>query len=91
MNTGMRAGPDFKRQPLINAKLCRVTIPSDLGGTIIGRGGDRINRIRDESGAQIQLEPSTGQEERVITITGTQTQIHASKVVKVVTGKSTPL
>ncbi|VDO61332.1 unnamed protein product [Heligmosomoides polygyrus] len=56
-----------------------VTIPSDLGGTIIGRGGDRINRIRDESGAQIQLEPSTGQEERVITITGTQAQIHAAQ------------
>ncbi|KIH56032.1 KH domain protein [Ancylostoma duodenale] len=59
--------------------LLNVTIPSDLGGTIIGRGGDRINRIRDESGAQIQLEPSTGQEERVITITGTQTQIHAAQ------------
>ncbi|KAK6726615.1 hypothetical protein RB195_004751 [Necator americanus] len=57
----------------------QVTIPSDLGGTIIGRGGDRINRIRDESGAQIQLEPSSGQEERVITITGTQTQIHAAQ------------
>ncbi|KJH51683.1 KH domain protein [Dictyocaulus viviparus] len=57
----------------------QVTIPSDLGGTIIGRGGDRINRIREESGAQIQLEPSTGQEERVITITGTQTQIHAAQ------------
>ncbi|PIO56320.1 KH domain protein [Teladorsagia circumcincta] len=56
-----------------------VTIPSDLGGTIIGRGGDRINRIRDESGAQITLEPSTGQEERVITITGTQAQIHAAQ------------
>ncbi|VDL74265.1 unnamed protein product [Nippostrongylus brasiliensis] len=58
----------------------QVTIPSDLGGTIIGHGGSRINRIRDESGAQIQLESATsGQEERVITITGTQAQIHAAQ------------
>ncbi|VDO24681.1 unnamed protein product [Haemonchus placei] len=66
-------------EAVVLVDLTCVTIPSDLGGTIIGRGGDRINRIRDESGAQITLEPSTGQEERVITITGTQAQIHAAQ------------
>ncbi|KAJ1360045.1 hypothetical protein KIN20_018925 [Parelaphostrongylus tenuis] len=42
-----------------------VTIPPDLNGAIIGRAGDRINKVRKESGAQIQLVQSTGQEERV--------------------------
>ncbi|CAJ0943975.1 unnamed protein product, partial [Mesorhabditis belari] len=58
----------------------QVTIPTELGGTIIGRGGERINRIREESGAHIVLEPTApGQEERIITITGTQNQIHAAQ------------
>ncbi|GMT26791.1 hypothetical protein PFISCL1PPCAC_18088, partial [Pristionchus fissidentatus] len=57
----------------------QVTIPSELGGTIIGRGGERINRIREESGAHIVLEPHTGAEERIITISGSQTQIHAAQ------------
>lgn len=58
----------------------QVTIPTELGGTIIGRGGERINRIREESGAHIVLEPTApGQEERIITITGTQHQIHAAQ------------
>ena len=30
-----------------------MTIPNELSGTIIGRGGERINRIRDETGATI--------------------------------------
>ncbi|PIC52224.1 hypothetical protein B9Z55_002417 [Caenorhabditis nigoni] len=57
----------------------QVTIPSDLGGTIIGRGGERIARIRQESGAQITLEPSNGQPERIITIKGTEQQIHSAQ------------
>lgn len=57
----------------------QVTIPSDLGGTIIGRGGERIARIRQESGAQITLEQSNGQPERIITIKGTEQQIHSAQ------------
>ena len=60
-------------------KTFQVTIPSDLGGTIIGRGGERIARIRQDSGAQITLEPSNGQPERIITIKGTEQQIHSAQ------------
>lgn len=56
-----------------------MTIPSELGGTIIGRGGERINRIREDSGAHIVLEPSNGEPERVITISGTETQIQTAQ------------
>ncbi|CAI4227285.1 unnamed protein product [Auanema sp. JU1783] len=57
----------------------QVTIPSDLGGTIIGRNGERINKIRDDSGANITLEKSTGAAERIITISGTAEQIHTAQ------------
>ncbi|XP_028821178.1 LOW QUALITY PROTEIN: heterogeneous nuclear ribonucleoprotein K [Denticeps clupeoides] len=54
----------------------QVTIPKDLAGSIIGKGGQRIKQIRHESGAAIKIdEPLQGSEDRIITITGTQEQI----------------
>uniref|UniRef100_A0A7E4V3F4 Heterogeneous nuclear ribonucleoprotein K n=1 Tax=Panagrellus redivivus TaxID=6233 RepID=A0A7E4V3F4_PANRE len=57
----------------------QVTIPNELGGTIIGKGGERINRIRQQSGARIEIASSSGPEDRVITIIGTQPQIQAAQ------------
>uniref|UniRef100_A0A8C5XSW5 K Homology domain-containing protein n=1 Tax=Microcebus murinus TaxID=30608 RepID=A0A8C5XSW5_MICMU len=49
----------------------RVTIPKDLAGSIIGKGGQRIKQI-----PSIKIgEPLEGSEDRIITITGTQDQI----------------
>jgi hypothetical protein len=56
-----------------------VTIPSELGGTIIGKGGERINRIRDESGAHIIVDPASAGDERIITISGTSNQIQQAQ------------
>ncbi|XP_034026338.1 heterogeneous nuclear ribonucleoprotein K [Thalassophryne amazonica] len=54
----------------------QVTIPKDLAGSIIGKGGQRIKQIRHESGASIKIdEPLEGSDDRIITITGTQDQI----------------
>ncbi|XP_062399584.1 heterogeneous nuclear ribonucleoprotein K [Sardina pilchardus] len=54
----------------------QVTIPKDLAGSIIGKGGQRIKQIRHESGASIKIdEPLPGSDDRIITITGTQDQI----------------
>nr|CAB3253799.1 heterogeneous nuclear ribonucleoprotein K-like [Phallusia mammillata] len=53
----------------------QVTIPTSLAGSIIGKGGNRIRQIRQDSGAIIKIdEPVPGSEDRVITITGTQEQ-----------------
>jgi len=57
----------------------QVTIPNELGGTIIGKGGERINRIRRESGARIEVGNAYGNEERIITITGTLDQIQQAQ------------
>lgn len=57
----------------------KVTIPNELGGTIIGKGGERINRIRQESGARIDIGNGFGADERIITIAGTQPQIQTAQ------------
>uniref|UniRef100_A0A915LTD3 K Homology domain-containing protein n=1 Tax=Meloidogyne javanica TaxID=6303 RepID=A0A915LTD3_MELJA len=57
----------------------QVTIPNELAGTIIGKGGDRINRIRSESGSRIEVGNTYGNDERIITITGTPHQIQSAQ------------
>uniref|UniRef100_A0A2K6N8B7 Heterogeneous nuclear ribonucleoprotein K n=1 Tax=Rhinopithecus roxellana TaxID=61622 RepID=A0A2K6N8B7_RHIRO len=58
----------------------QVTIPKDLAGFIIGKGGQQIKQIHLESGASIKIdEPLEGSEDRIITITGTQDQIQNSQ------------
>ncbi|KAH7727575.1 Protein F26B1.2 c [Aphelenchoides avenae] len=57
----------------------QVTIPNELGGTIIGKGGERINRIRAESGARIDVGNAFGNEERIITISGSPHQIQTAQ------------
>ena len=58
----------------------QVTIPKDLAGSIIGKGGQRIKQICHESGASIKIdEPLEGSEDRIITITGTQDQTQSAQ------------
>jgi len=58
----------------------QVTIPKDLAGTIIGKGGERINRIREDSGAHIVVDPpAPGSDERIISITGNPHQIQMAQ------------
>merc|ERR1719167_1541150 len=57
-------------------KTTKVTIPKDMGGAIIGKGGNRIGKIRQDSNADIKiLEAKEGSEERIISITGTDQSI----------------
>ncbi|XP_030387960.1 heterogeneous nuclear ribonucleoprotein K isoform X2 [Scaptodrosophila lebanonensis] len=58
----------------------QVTIPKDLAGAIIGKGGGRIRRIRNESNAYITIdEPLPGSNDRIITISGTPKQIQMAQ------------
>ena len=51
----------------------QIFIPNDMVGAIIGKGGAKINEIRQLSGSVIKInEPSEGSNERLVTITGTQ-------------------
>ncbi|KAF5307615.1 hypothetical protein FQR65_LT06771 [Abscondita terminalis] len=58
----------------------QVTIPKDLAGAIIGKGGGRIRKIRQDSGAGITIdEPLMGSNDRIITISGTSNQIQMAQ------------
>uniref|UniRef100_A0A8D3DVK2 Heterogeneous nuclear ribonucleoprotein K n=1 Tax=Scophthalmus maximus TaxID=52904 RepID=A0A8D3DVK2_SCOMX len=71
--SGGRSSYNDMGGPVISTQ---VTIPKDLAGSIIGKGGQRIKQIRHESGASIKIdEPLEGSEDRIITIIGTQDQI----------------
>jgi len=51
----------------------QIYIPNDMVGAIIGKGGAKINEIRQMSGSHIKInEPSEQGNERLVTITGTQ-------------------
>jgi len=58
----------------------QVTIPNDVAGAIIGPGGQRIWKIRNDSKAGVTVaEPESGSSERIITITGTQQAIQSAQ------------
>jgi len=51
----------------------QIFIPNDMVGAIIGKGGAKINEIRQMSGSHIKInEPAENSNERLVTITGTQ-------------------
>ena len=62
--------------------ILQVTVPSELIGIIIGKGGQTINQIRDESLAKIEIDTSTtyGSDKR-ISITGTLQQIQMAQLL----------
>ncbi|GJQ76519.1 putative RNA binding protein [Trypoxylus dichotomus] len=63
-----------------NKTTTQVTIPKDLAGAIIGKGGGRIRKIRQDSGAGITIdEPLPGSNDRIITITGLPNQIQMAQ------------
>jgi heterogeneous nuclear rnp K-like protein len=51
----------------------QIYIPNDMVGAIIGKGGSKINEIRQLSGSIIKInEPQDNSNERLVTISGTQ-------------------
>uniref|UniRef100_A0A8B9GYT1 Far upstream element (FUSE) binding protein 1 n=1 Tax=Astyanax mexicanus TaxID=7994 RepID=A0A8B9GYT1_ASTMX len=55
-------------------------VPDGMVGFIIGRGGEQISRIQQESGCKIQIAPdSGGMPERSVTLTGSPDSIQAAK------------
>lgn len=57
-----------------------MSIPNDLIGCIIGRGGSKINEIRQASGATIKISNAEeGSPDRKVTITGTPETIGAAQ------------
>jgi heterogeneous nuclear rnp K-like protein 2 len=59
--------------PGASAVTQQIFIPNDMVGAIIGKGGQKINEIRQTSGSVIKInEPQDNSNERLVTITGSQ-------------------
>uniref|UniRef100_A0AAR2LQI3 Far upstream element-binding protein 1 n=1 Tax=Pygocentrus nattereri TaxID=42514 RepID=A0AAR2LQI3_PYGNA len=55
-------------------------VPDGMVGFIIGRGGEQISRVQQESGCKIQIAPdSGGMPERSVTLTGSPDSIQTAK------------
>ncbi|XP_067385417.1 far upstream element-binding protein 1 isoform X8 [Channa argus] len=55
-------------------------VPDGMVGFIIGRGGEQISRLQQESGCKIQIAPdSGGMPERSVTLTGSPESIQSAK------------
>ncbi|OAD06150.1 hypothetical protein MUCCIDRAFT_131280, partial [Mucor lusitanicus CBS 277.49] len=67
--------PPHAQQPLLNAdvRTQQISIPSDMVGCIIGKGGSKISEIRRLSGSHISIAktPHDDSGERMFTIQGT--------------------
>ncbi|KAK6206071.1 PAB1 binding protein [Pestalotiopsis sp. IQ-011] len=65
----MHGGAGMAGAPLTQ----QIYIPNDMVGAIIGKGGQKINEIRQISGSVIKInEPQDNSNERLVTITGTE-------------------
>ncbi|XP_042200617.1 far upstream element-binding protein 2 isoform X2 [Callorhinchus milii] len=57
-------------------------VPDGMVGLIIGRGGEQINRIQQESGCKVQIAPdSGGMPERIVSLTGNPEAIQTAKML----------
>lgn len=58
----------------------QVTVPEELAGTIIGKRGANIRNVRMDSGAEVEVHDLVrGDQDRVIEIRGTSTQIQLAQ------------
>ncbi|CAH1796502.1 unnamed protein product [Owenia fusiformis] len=68
----------------------QVSIPKDLAGAIIGKGGSRIREIRHKSGAEITIDEALpGSSDRIITIAGNGDQIQFAQFLLQESARST--
>ncbi|XP_061086265.1 far upstream element-binding protein 2-like [Conger conger] len=57
------------------------SVPDGMVGLIIGRGGEQINKIQQDSGCKVQIAPdSGGLPERSVSLTGTPDSIQKAKM-----------
>ncbi|XP_010872772.1 far upstream element-binding protein 2 isoform X2 [Esox lucius] len=70
------------------------SVPDGMVGLIIGRGGEQINKIQQDSGCKVQIAPdSGGLPERSVSLTGTTESIQKAKILLdeiVSRGRGTP-
>ncbi|SAM07546.1 hypothetical protein [Absidia glauca] len=71
-NYGGGGANDYGNMNMNNNQSQQIFIPNEMVGCIIGKGGSKINEIRQISGSHIKImDPMNDTNERLVTITGT--------------------
>ncbi|XP_073983740.1 poly(rC)-binding protein mub isoform X3 [Rhodnius prolixus] len=75
--------PNSRNQPQVSQQTHEMTVPNDLIGCIIGKGGTKIAEIRQISGAMIRIsnceEREGGSTDRTITISGSTDSVQLAQ------------
>uniref|UniRef100_A0A3Q3XH41 K Homology domain-containing protein n=1 Tax=Mola mola TaxID=94237 RepID=A0A3Q3XH41_MOLML len=66
-------------RPSTISEECRV--PDGMVGLVIGRGGEQINKIQQDSGCKVQIAHSAGLPERSISLTGSPDAVRARALI----------
>ncbi|XP_068130225.1 far upstream element-binding protein 2 isoform X2 [Hyperolius riggenbachi] len=57
-------------------------VPDGMVGLIIGRGGEQINKIQQDSGCKVQISPdSGGMPDRIVSLTGSPDSVQKAKMM----------
>jgi len=74
-------GPELKKPNMEGGFSSeQITVPDKMVGMIIGKGGEQITRLQQDSGCKIQMAPdSGGQPVRMCTLTGSDAAIAQAK------------
>lgn len=60
----------------------QVTVPQAAVGVVIGKGGEMIKKVQNDTGANIQFQPNiSGRNERTATVSGSPDQIEHAKAI----------
>eukprot|EP00124_Ichthyophonus_hoferi_P001540 Ihof_evm10s82 gene=Ihof_evmTU10s82 len=74
-HSGFSDDEDSKHDSSSHGDNSIMDVPAHMAGLIIGRGGETIRRIQDQSGARVQITPESNTPNRRISITGTPANI----------------
>ncbi|XP_076356419.1 poly(rC)-binding protein 3-like isoform X4 [Tachypleus tridentatus] len=79
-HSSLRASAAAPNLAAAATNVTEINIPNDLIGCVIGKGGAKINEIRQVSGASIKISNSEeGSKDRTVTITGTPEAINLAQ------------
>ncbi|XP_043208493.1 far upstream element-binding protein 2-like isoform X3 [Amphibalanus amphitrite] len=79
---GGGGGRNFGRGGGFGTTSQEVTVPQAAVGVVIGKGGEMIKKVQNDTGANIQFQQNiSGRNERLATVTGTPDQIEHAKVI----------
>ncbi|KAM7539001.1 hypothetical protein Aperf_G00000052054 [Anoplocephala perfoliata] len=86
---GASVVPPFQQGSSDRQITTETTIPDRFVGLVIGKKGEQITSLQNESNCKVQISQEGGGRDRVVTLTGTQQQVaHAKRLLDDIIGRA---